>query len=201
VNFLAHFHLAQANNDLLAGALLGDFVKGPLRGNYSAGIEKGIRLHRKIDAHTDQYVQTAALHSLFPAQYRRYLGIILDLYFDFLLSRYWGDYSSQSLSTFASETCETLQAYQAGFPSKCAEFYQRLSEHRLLERYGEKELMVSILERLAIRLPQPNPLATCWPELQANEQRLCDEFVIVYDQLQTLSAEFYSTLNNEVIEQ
>ncbi|MFK8019066.1 MAG: ACP phosphodiesterase [Pseudomonadales bacterium] len=201
MNFLAHFHLAKANDDLLAGALLGDFVKGPLRGNFCNGIERGIRLHRKIDAHTDHYVQTAALHNLFPAHYRRYLGIILDLYFDFLLSRYWHDYSPQPLAAFAADTCGALQIYEADFPPKCFEFYQRLSEHRLLERYGEKEIMVSILERLAVRLPQPNPLATCWPDLQANEQRLSDEFVIVYDQLQTLSADFSSTLNNEVIEQ
>mgnify|MGYP003629303282 FL=1 len=68
MNYLAHFHLAQQlasrcglderdamQQGLLIGGLLGDFVKGPLRGNYPATWEVGIRLHRRIDALTDSH--------------------------------------------------------------------------------------------------------------------------------------------------
>ena len=40
MNHLAHFALAQASDDLMLGGFLGDFVKGPLRGERPAGISK-----------------------------------------------------------------------------------------------------------------------------------------------------------------
>ena len=36
---------------MIAGALLGDFVKGPLRGEYESALERGIRLHRELLQH------------------------------------------------------------------------------------------------------------------------------------------------------
>ena len=50
MNYLAHFHLAGEQPAMIKGALLGDFVKGPLRGQFDAATERGIELHRNIDA-------------------------------------------------------------------------------------------------------------------------------------------------------
>ena len=52
MNYLAHSHLAarlasergEEGDGLLIGALLGDHVKGPLRGEYPDDVEEGIRL-------------------------------------------------------------------------------------------------------------------------------------------------------------
>ncbi len=53
MNFLAHFHLAWPDEGLVAGGLEGDYIKGPLRGALPPDLERGIKLHRAIDAYTD----------------------------------------------------------------------------------------------------------------------------------------------------
>jgi hypothetical protein len=57
VNFLAHFHLSPPWPDALAGAYLGDFVRGPVdqHPDLPPMIRKGITLHRAIDAFTDAH--------------------------------------------------------------------------------------------------------------------------------------------------
>ena len=85
MNHLAHFALAGEEEALVIGALLGDYVKGPLAGRLPAGIEAGVRLHRRIDGFTDSHPVPAALRSLFGPGERRLSGVLLDLYFDHLL--------------------------------------------------------------------------------------------------------------------
>ena len=55
MNFLAHFHLAWPDEGLIAGGLEGDYLKGPLRGELPPELERGIKLHRAIDAYTDKH--------------------------------------------------------------------------------------------------------------------------------------------------
>ena len=55
MNYLAHLHLGGDRPAQLLGSLYGDFVKGPLAGQWPAEIEAGIRLHRRIDAFTDPF--------------------------------------------------------------------------------------------------------------------------------------------------
>ena len=53
MNYLAHILLSGDNLDIQVGGLLGDFVKGPLQGQYPEKVEQGIALHRKLDVYTD----------------------------------------------------------------------------------------------------------------------------------------------------
>jgi acyl carrier protein phosphodiesterase len=50
VNHLAHFHLAGECEHLVVGALLGDYVKGPLTGALPQALERGVRLHRRAES-------------------------------------------------------------------------------------------------------------------------------------------------------
>lgn len=186
MNFLAHFHLAtQARGadkgELLAGALMGDFVKGPLNGQLPPGIEYGVRLHRQIDHICDSHLQQRHVHRHFPPEWRRYLGIMLDLYFDKLLSQQWSLYHDTSLADFARSTLEELRAYQHLFDPRAAQFFARLDTHRLLEHYQDDDILESILLRIGQRFGDASPLAHCLPELKAHNGLLADEFHTLYD--------------------
>ena len=55
MNFLAHLHLVYDDEDLMLGALLGDFVRGRRAlWSWPVNVRKGIKLHRRIDKLTDQ---------------------------------------------------------------------------------------------------------------------------------------------------
>ena len=53
MNYLAHLQLAARTNTSLVGAILGDFIKGRRYLELSAELRVGVRLHRKVDAYTE----------------------------------------------------------------------------------------------------------------------------------------------------
>lgn len=94
MNFLAHIYLARHSDRAMLGALLGDFVKPQDAPLYHPEIQADILLHRKIDAYTDHHPAVLEAKSLFQGQHRRYAGILLDIFYDHVLSITWSDYST-----------------------------------------------------------------------------------------------------------
>lgn len=188
MNYLAHFHLAQAEPALIAGALLGDYVKGPLKGSLPADVERGVVLHRKIDAFTDDYAQAQQLHALFPGEFRRCSGIMLDLYFDHLLARSWHDYEEETLTQFSCRVQANLDEYEHLLPSAAKGFKQRLQQHDLLSRYAQAETIDRTLQHIAGKLRAPNPLANAMPHLNARDAELAAVFEVFYPALQRFSS-------------
>lgn len=188
MNYLAHFHLAQAEPALIAGALLGDYVKGPLRGTLPTDVERGIKLHRKIDAFTDNYALTQRLHTLFPAEYRRCSGIMLDVYFDHLLACNWHSYEQTSLADFSGRVQANLAGYEQLFPPAAKRFQQRLAQHDLLSRYAQAATVDKTLQHISTKLRAPNPLANAMQYLAARHADLESEFADFYPALQRFSS-------------
>ncbi len=100
MNYLAHFHIAKHTGTSITGALLGDFVKGHTWQKLTADWQVGILLHRKIDSFTDQQLAKMNAFTYFSTPLRRYSGIALDVYFDYLLSRHWARFSQQDKNAF-----------------------------------------------------------------------------------------------------
>ena len=50
MNFLAHAYFANGDAHRIVGQFCGDFVRGSDLSAYSSGIQRGIRMHRQIDA-------------------------------------------------------------------------------------------------------------------------------------------------------
>ncbi len=188
MNYLAHFHLAQSEPALVAGALLGDYIKGPLHGALPANVERGIRLHRKIDGFTDDYAITQRLYSLFPNEYRRCSGIMLDVYFDHLLARNWLTYEQDSLSDFSRRVQVNLDTYEELLTPAAKRFKQRLAQHDLLSRYAHKVTIDKTLQHIAGKLRAPNPLAHAMPHLSARDAELEAVFEDFYPLLQQFSS-------------
>ena len=82
VNYLAHLFLAGNEPGDIAGALLGDFVKGRIDETLPPGLRGGISLHRKIDVFTDAHPLTLVSRNRFSGDLRRYAGIIVDLAYE-----------------------------------------------------------------------------------------------------------------------
>src|SRR5678815_1702168 len=108
MNFLAHAFLARDDDDLLLGSMMGDFVKGPLDGRYAPAITRGLSLHRAIDTYTDAHALVVRSRARVSAQRRRYAGILIDLFYDHYLARYWGDYATVPLAEFTASVYSTL---------------------------------------------------------------------------------------------
>jgi acyl carrier protein phosphodiesterase len=183
VNYLAHFHLAQADDDWIVGALLGDFVKGPLRGAWPAGWERGMRLHRHIDAYSDSHPLRRDAARALPAHYRRYAGIVLDVCDDYWLSRHWSHFHAEPLPRFAARVYGVLAQYRQQLPAPAARMATRLIDHDVLGIFDRWSTVAATLERIGTRLRRANPLATAGAELPAYLPSLEQNFLSFYPDL------------------
>ncbi len=89
MNYLAHIYLAQHSDKAMLGALLGDFVKLKDTTLYHPEIQADIQLHRQVDSYTDSHPIVLQAKALFQNQHRRYAGILLDIFYDHVLSQHW----------------------------------------------------------------------------------------------------------------
>jgi acyl carrier protein phosphodiesterase len=106
VNHLAHTLLAGDDEALQLGGMLGDFVHGtPDPARFAPRVIDGIRLHRAIDVYTDAHAEVLAAKAQLPPPYRRYAGILLDMWFDRCLARDFSRWSGRPLAPFYLSPC------------------------------------------------------------------------------------------------
>ena len=186
MNFLAHLFLAQGDEDLVLGGLLGDFVRGRRAlWSYSSGIRDGIRLHRRIDKLTDQSRQVKSLRHKFPKEFRRYAGIVIDLGFDYELASQWSQYSSQDLHEFDREMHGILQRHEDVLTDRLKQFMAYADSRGLFATYQYEEEMLYSLAGIGTRLKRSNPLhrvGEIWPDLKHDVH---ETFVSVFPEIQS----------------
>ncbi|MFI2811226.1 MULTISPECIES: ACP phosphodiesterase [Microbulbifer] len=183
MNYLAHLLLSGPDPDWRLGGLLGDFVKGPLRGEFPPAIEAGIRLHRRIDARSDAHpAYVDALQRLGP-EWRRYGGIVLDIWFDHLLSRQWDDWHPYSLDNFCDQCWRDFHARRRYIPPGARRFMQRAEQFRLLQSYPDRDVIARTLERVGQRLRRPVALQAALPAVTAAGEALERDFDLLFSDL------------------
>ena len=188
MNHLAHFQLSQGDPGWLVGSLLGDFVKGPLQGDYPNSWEQGILLHRRIDAFTDQHPIWRSCVQQFEPKFRRYAGIMLDLAADHWLSKHWAEFHSQPLEQFCQDLYQLLDSTQ-GLPKNAQRVAARIIEHKGLQSYQDWEGVENALVRVSQRFKRRNPLAEAGTELQRHSDFIEHCFLQFYPQLEAYSRE------------
>ena len=186
MNFLAHFHLAWPDEGLVLGGLEGDYVKGPLNGALPQALERGIRLHRAVDAYTDGHPLIAQLRRDMPVNLRRYAGILIDLSFDHYLSRHWSHFSALSLADFNNAIYRTLTARESLLSEDAKRMSARMIEFDVLNLYLEWDSVLATAARIGQRLKRHNPLVQNLDrEFSPAQETLEKAFLNFYPQLQS----------------
>ena len=87
MNYLGHALLSFGRPQILAGNMIGDYVKGSvILDSFPEEIKQGIILHRKIDAFADSHPATLRAKNLFRPDYRLYAGAFVDSLYDHFLA-------------------------------------------------------------------------------------------------------------------
>ncbi len=184
VNLLAHALLAAPDADLMFGGLIADFVQGRIDPALPLGVRDGIALHRSIDVFTDAHAQVAAARALFDAPYRRYAGILLDVWFDHLLARDWARLGRGDLGAFSERILALLQDRHDEVPPAMHRFVRYLAANGLPRRYREVEMIGQVLKGLSLRLSRANPIGSALPLLEARAEAIARHFEAFLPDLQ-----------------
>jgi acyl carrier protein phosphodiesterase len=136
----------------LLGNFLGDFVKGSQLQHLPVEIELGIRLHRSIDVFTDSHPVIVELRQQFPRELRRMAGVIIDIYFDYLLMQSWNQYSDTDFNSVFAEFYQQLEAFSLPVNLHFHSQAQRLKTHQWLNQYIEIETCLQAFLSIENRL-------------------------------------------------
>jgi acyl carrier protein phosphodiesterase len=185
VNFLAHFHLAWPDEGLVAGGLEGDYLKGVLRGQLPHNVERGVKLHRAIDAYTDGHPLIIQLRRELPPDLRRYAGILIDLCFDHYLSLHWSRFSNIPIDKFNAEVYQILAVHEQVFSHGARTMASRLIEYDILNLYGEWETVPATAARIGQRFKRHNPFLELDRELTPAKTAVEQTFLNFYPQLES----------------
>ncbi|HEY5406737.1 MAG TPA: ACP phosphodiesterase [Ginsengibacter sp.] len=140
MNYLAHAFLSFNKEDILAGNMISDFVKGKAKYNYPAGIQNGIQLHRLIDEFTDTHPVTAEAKNYFRPQYRLYSGAFIDVVYDHFLALDEKQFATSSDLEIFSENVYLLLGHNAAFfPMRFQKMFPYMQSQNWLYNYRLKE--------------------------------------------------------------
>lgn len=159
MNHLAHALLGGPDVEVVLGSLMGDFVRGAIDPGLPPGVRAGIALHRAIDSYTDRHPQIAAARGLFAPPYRRYAGILIDIWFDHLLARDFARWSDLPLDAFSDGVVAILERHGILLPPDLRRFTRYLRANGLPANYRHREAIARVLAGVGTRLSRPNPLA------------------------------------------
>jgi acyl carrier protein phosphodiesterase len=194
VNVLAHLELAWPRSGWLAGAVLGDHWRGAPHPAWPEALRQGVVLHRRIDSFTDSHPRLLGARARFPSPYRRYAGILLDLWFDHRLAANAERLGLQRPAALGQALGEALAEFRSHLPAAALRQGLGLIDGRRLAAYREPAALARALGFLASRSSRHQPLAgglavleplagpleadfhAFWPELRAHVAELKSDF-------------------------
>ncbi|MGB0847182.1 MAG: ACP phosphodiesterase [Thiolinea sp.] len=184
MNYLAHLSLAQSHSLSLTGNLMGDFMKGVRIGELPVAIQRGISNHRATDRFTDQHPAVLQLKPLFSERYRRFAGIVVDVSFDYFLTKHWQDFHAVPLRGFLDESYQGLLAGRKHMPVRMQETVEKMAVQDWLSGYSSFEQVGFALDRVAERIRFRNDFSGAGIEAEQHYSELEQAFLILYPELQ-----------------
>lgn len=183
MNYLAHLYLSDDDADSLVGSLMGDFVKGRIDDGLPARVRDGVWLHRRVDSFTDAHPVVRRSKARIQPEFRRYAGILVDMFYDHFLARQWPDYASQPLEHFSRHVYRVFTDQQHTFPSRMQHSMAYMVKNNLLVSYREVAGIAHALAGIEGRLKRPSGLRHAATELHGNYADLFYDFSEFFPEL------------------
>ncbi|MEO1258347.1 MAG: ACP phosphodiesterase [Bacteroidota bacterium] len=155
MNFLAHIFLSGDQPHLIVGNFLADYLNNKEVAALPGPIQEGIRLHRKIDAYTDQHPMVKrGVERMRPA-HRKFAPVVLDICFDYVLVKNWSRYSVENIHLFTKKVYEVLQDHSSLMPHKLQERLPMMIADDWLTKYGTVPGLRYTFKRMKYRTEFP----------------------------------------------
>lgn len=157
----------------MLGSLMGDFVKGPLTNHaiserYSAEMTRAIALHRKIDSYTDSHPVVRESWNRVSKCRRRFAGIMVDIFYDHYLAKYWSEFHHKPLSEFTDDFYAILARRRSEMPERLQRITNSMISLDWLGSYAHVKSIRTALNRISQRLRRENSLVDSADELLEN---------------------------------
>ena len=168
MNFLAHLYLSGKEEEVIIGNFVADSVKGNFLDRFPEGMERGIRLHREIDHYTDQHPVFKSSRNRLSPRYRMYAGVIVDLYYDHFLAKYWNEFSKEDLTEFVSMTYFLLVRKFHLLPPRSRRILPFMITQNWLVGYRDLAMLQRVFNGMSRRTSHPSGMEHAIDDLQVD---------------------------------
>ena len=183
MNYLAHLYLSGSDEQLMVGNFIADSVKGSLYKNYPEEIKRGILLHRAIDFYSDNHpVFLKSVERLRP-NYRKYAGVIVDIFYDHFLAKNWKEYSDKPLEQYAGVVHALLLKNIFGMPEKSLMFLKYAMRTNRLVSYATLNGIEEVLHGMSRRTTFKSNMEFAIDDLKKNSPEFEVEFKEFFEEI------------------
>ena len=183
MNFLAHAYLSGEDRLIRIGNFMGDFVKGSNYLQYPEAVQKGILMHRSIDAFTDRHPLVLSGKTRFDAKYHRYSSVLMDLLYDHFLAKDWYNFHSMPLHDYVNEIHNDLLNHFELYPERLKSSLPTFMKHRWIERYVGLEGLRDVCEVMSQTTSLPAETDFAMEVIVQNYETFRNEFYEFFSQI------------------
>jgi acyl carrier protein phosphodiesterase len=153
MNLLAHALLSPpAAPGVLVGNLTADWVKGRARLALPEDMRAGMAIHHRIDVFTDTHPAVHACVERLAPRWQRYAPVLVDIFFDHVLSVRWDRFGHGDRADFIARTYDALRPRVHLLPARAQYASNALLADDWLTAYATLDGIALSLTRLSTRL-------------------------------------------------
>lgn len=183
MNFLAHIYLSGSDEEIIIGNFIADHVKGSNGKKFSKKIQAGIFLHREIDQFTDSHPEFLKSKTRLADKYRKYAGVVVDMFYDHFLSANWKDYSNENLESYTHRIYKIIARKYLILPTKTQWILPFMMKSNWLKAYGNFEGLDRALSGMARRTPFNSGMENAVTDLKKDYENYKQEFTAFFPQI------------------
>lgn len=176
MNFVGHIYLSGANEKIAVGNFIGDYVKGKQYELFPEDIQRGILIHRDIDATMDSHPSFFATRELFRKSYGRYAGVVVDMAYDHILTKNWEDWHDRPLKKYTRSFYGVLLRHYRVLPHAVKEFLPFMIKSNRLYSYSSLKGLEKALEIMSSYTSLPRLQEEATIVIMEHEKEIAQHF-------------------------
>ncbi|MBK7665911.1 MAG: DUF479 domain-containing protein [Sphingobacteriaceae bacterium] len=183
MNYLAHAFLSFNNEPITVGNFIADHIKLADAGHLPPEIKQGVLLHRRIDYFTDTHPLFIKSKRNFYDGFERYSGVLVDIYYDYLLAKNFDKFSEVKLDIFTKNIYSVLQNNTQHLPETSKGFLNYVLQNNTFYEYSKIEGIELVLKHLSYRINHGVFLNESVPLFLQHEKSIEEDFLIFFEDL------------------
>jgi acyl carrier protein phosphodiesterase len=184
MNWLAHLVLSEPEPEFRVGNVLADILPITEIRQLPEAFQAGIARHRAIDSYTDKHPVFRQSIARIDPHFRRYGGVVMDIFYDHLLTTGWQRHTSTPLDEFVAQFFADVETCRRDIPADSYNIFRRMRSDAWLTSYGDVDGVRLTLKRLSLRLRRPFDLGSAADELARHHVALEQDFAAFFPEIQ-----------------
>ncbi len=187
MNYLAHILLSGDDPLLLVGNFMGDGVKGSSLDHLEPMVGNGVKLHRAIDHFTDTHEMAVIGRERLRPQSGKYAGVVLDMFYDHVLSARWDEFHPLPLGQFVEEKYQLLTDHMEHMPLRIQHMLPHMIAGDWLSNYAQVQGLSKALHGISRRASNGELIKGAETVLTAHFDTYYEEFKQLFADVRTMS--------------